>query len=226
MCGIGEYVPFRVMENETIYLMDQQLSPGTYCLPKGIGNCNQKTSFHVFSAAGWTCVPRNTSIFQDACHNEEAANNEQNVLWDYSKNEPAKDVENPYETMSDGSLRYRCQCGSKDIRGKRLVPTLPFVCSVDYCVQDIPNSIPLMKFKDSKCECGPYLHATDREESPCVVERTRVERNTTLVGRVDCMADFSWKKRPIFCPKEEGALSFTTFFLHGESFTDFIKKMS
>lgn len=209
MCGNGDYVPFRVMPNEPIYLMDQQLTEGTYCLPKGIGECNQKTSYHVFSSTGWKCIPRNKSTFQNPCYNEEAKDHHLNVLWDYLKNEPAEQVEFAYERLKDGTLRYRCKCDSMDIRGRPMVATIPFVCSVDYCIRDLPRPLPVTRFKDFKCECGPYLHATDDETSPCVMERTRIE-NEQFIGRVDCMTNFSWKKSPVFCPHDEGAISFTT----------------
>lgn len=221
ICGNGEYVSFQVMEGESIYLMDQKLVPGTYCLPKGVGDCNQTTSHHVFSSSGWTCIPRNKSIFQNPCYSDDARDNSKNVLWDHLKNKPAENIENAYETLSDGkTLRFRCKCDSPDARGHAMVNTLPFTCSVDYCIQDIPNPLPMMKFIGNKCECGPYLHEKD-ETSRCVVERSRVEQNV-FTGRVNCMTNFSWKKKPIFCPFDEEALSFRVPVKSGNSPLDFV----
>ncbi|GFU07174.1 uncharacterized protein NPIL_189911 [Nephila pilipes] len=187
------------------FLMDQNLMPGTYCLPQGIGNCNQKTSYHVFSLAGWTCIPRNQTLYQDqtliACHHEEAADNSKNILWDHLLQKPASEVENAYETLADGkTLRYQCQCNSLDIFGKTMVSVVPFVCSVDYCIKDILNPLPIMGYENAKCECGPNVHLDpDDDTSPCVVERSRMENNT-FIGAVECMTNLSWKESPIFLP--------------------------
>lgn len=222
LCGNGDYVPFRVLNNEPIFLMDQQLTPGTYCLPQGIGTCDQKTSYHVFSTAGWTCIPRNKSLFFHPCYNDEAIDNSQNMLWDYLKDKPAENIDNPYETLSDGViLRYRCKCGATDKNGLPMINSIPLVCSVDYCLRDIPAPLPMMGFKNSQCECGPYLHATEDETSPCVVEKTQREQNI-LTGRVNCMTDTSWSKKPIFCPHNEGALSFKIMVMSGDSHDNFI----
>lgn len=230
MCTNGEFVPFRIMPNESIFLMDHKLTPGTYCLPKGIGNCNQKTSYHVFSLTGWKCINRNKSLYHDetmvACKAVGAKDNEKNVLWDYLKNEPAKDIDNPYETLWDGkTLRYRCVCNSLDRRNKRMISVLPFTCSVDYCVTDIFNSLAVMGFENGKCQCGPYPHEDpDDEASPCVMEKTRIENNE-LVGAVRCMADNAWKKSPIFCPSQADVLSFTTPVMGGDSKNEFVGTM-
>lgn len=229
ICSNGEFVPFHVMPNEPIYLTDRQLSPGTYCLPKGIGNCNQKTSYHVFSLTGWKCISRNTALYRDeslsACQNEDALDNSQNVLWDNLLNLPARDIENPYEVLADGTtLRYKCHCDSLDIRGKKLVATLPFVCSVDYCVRDFMNPHPHMGFTGSKCECGVYLHADPTDEmSPCVAELMQV-KDDQFVGRVECMSNFSWQKSAIFCPKDRDVLSFNVPVMGGTSERAFLTK--
>ncbi|GFU47110.1 SF3 helicase domain-containing protein, partial [Nephila pilipes] len=215
MCSNGDFVPFRVLPKDPIFLMDQNLMPGTYCLPRGIGNCNQKTSYHVFSLAGWTCIPRNQTLYQDqtliACHHEEAADNTKNILWDHLLQQPASEVENAYETLADGkTLRYQCQCNSLDILGKPMMSVVPFVCSVDYCIKDILNPLPIMGYENAKCECGPNAHLDpDDDTSPCVVERSRIENNT-FIGAVECMTNLSWKKSPIFCPHDEGMLNFST----------------
>lgn len=230
LCTNGEFVPFRVMPNESIFLMNHQLTPGTYCLPKGIGSCNQKTSYHVFSLTGWKCMNRNKSLYQDerliACKSAEARDNELNVLWDHLKNEVAKDIDNPYETLGDGkTLRYQCSCNSIDLRNQVMISALPFTCSVDYCIANISNPLPNMGFKHGKCECGVYPHEDPNDKtSPCVMERQRVEKDE-LHGVVSCMTNDAWKKSPIYCPSESGILTFTTSAMGGNSKDDFLATM-
>lgn len=228
MCANGEFVPFRVMPNESIFLMDHRLTPGTYCLPKGIGNCNQKTSYHVFSLTGWKCMNRNKSLYKDealvACKAEGAKDNELNVLWDHLNNAPAINIDNPYETLGDGkTLRYQCSCKSHDMRNQLMVSVLPFTCSVDYCTADIFNPLPVMGYRNGKCECGPYKHRDPGDEtSPCVIERQAIENNE-LVGVVNCMTNDAWKKSPIFCPSENGILTFTTPIMGGKLRNQFVE---
>lgn len=215
LCKDGEYVPFRIMSDEPVYLMDRQLDPGTYCLPRGVGTCNQQTSYHVFSSTGWKCIPRNTALYDDerlvACYNDLAADHSRNFLWDYQTNQPARDILDPYQTLSDGkTLRYRCHCESLDVRGNRMVESLPFVCSVDYCVKDFIRALPTMGFTGTGCQCEMYQHQDPNDDkSPCVMERTRYENNT-LTGRVDCMNQWSWIRSSIFCPRGDGVVSFET----------------
>ncbi|GFX02781.1 uncharacterized protein TNCV_4437631 [Trichonephila clavipes] len=231
MCSNGDFVPFQVLPKDKIFLMDQHLTPGTYCLPRGIGNCNQKTSYHVFSLTGWKCIPRHQTLYQEqtlvACHHEEAEDNSKNVLWDHLLQKPATEVENPYETLADGkTLRFQCQCNSVDILGKPMLSVLPFVCSSDYCIKDFLNPLPIMGYRNSKCECGPNLHLDPNDEtSPCVVERSRVE-NGVFIGAVECMTNFSWKKNSIFCPHDEGMLNFSTPVLSSNSFDEMILHLS
>ncbi|GFR04663.1 uncharacterized protein TNCT_623511 [Trichonephila clavata] len=84
MCSNGDFVPFQVLPKDKIFLMDQHLTPGMYCLPRGIGNCNQKTSYHVFSLTGWKCIPRHQTLYQEqtlvACHHEEAEDNSKKCI--------------------------------------------------------------------------------------------------------------------------------------------------
>ncbi|GFX56574.1 uncharacterized protein TNCV_5034931 [Trichonephila clavipes] len=56
---------FKYYPKDKIFLMNQHLTPGTYCLPRGIGNCNQKTSYHVFSLTWWKCIPRQQTLYQE-----------------------------------------------------------------------------------------------------------------------------------------------------------------
>ncbi|GFQ93327.1 uncharacterized protein TNCT_23671, partial [Trichonephila clavata] len=179
---------------------------------------------------GWKCIPRHQTLYQEqtlvACHHEEAKDNSKNVLWDYLLQKPATEVDNPYETLADGkTLRFQCQCNSLDILGKPMMSVLPFVCSADYCIKDFLNPLPMMGYRNSKCECGPNLHLDPNDEtSPCVVERSRIE-NGVFIGAVECMTNFSWKINPIFCPHDEGMLSFSTPVLSSNSFEKMVSHL-
>ncbi|GIY77308.1 uncharacterized protein CDAR_422841 [Caerostris darwini] len=228
MCTNGElYVPYRVLTDDHIYVLDRKLPPGTYCLPKGVGMCNQKTSHEIFSFMGWSCITRNKTIFHKdklfACYHQDSTDNRLNILWDYRENRQANtdDILDYYE-MYEGELRYRCKCQGKDSRGKELVNSIPFVCSPDYCIQDIVNPLPMMGWNGFRCECGPYFHKDPLDTlSPCVMEQTRVEKNQLIV-RVECMNDNSFVKRPLYCPKEEGVLNFKIPFTLGNKPEDYL----
>lgn len=213
-----EYTPFRVLNSDSrIFVMNQKILPGTYCLPRGVDQCNLNTSYHIFSLAGWSCLPQNSAVFYGdknrACKNEEAFDNKLNVLWDFRNNAPVDTaVENFYERYQD-SFRYRCKCDSRSIDGTPMVPILPFVCAVDYCLRDIPNPLPLMGWDGEKCHCGPYFHLNDQDQtSPCVLEKSRIEKDT-FIGRVDCMTQHSFHKKAMYCPSEEKTMTFSEFTL-------------
>lgn len=214
LCNNGEYVPFHIkLDNEQrIYVMDKKLSPGTYCLPKGVETCNLKTNYHVYSLAGWSCIPLNEAIFKrdkkHACKNEEAVDNNLNVLWDFKLNKEADYKIDDYYEPHENGLRYQCICGSNSIDGTPMVSVFPFVCSVDYCLRDIVNPLPFMGWNGEICECGPYFHLDPNDKkSPCRRELSRVE-NDTFVGRVDCMSKNSFLKQSLFCPTSDLNLKF------------------
>lgn len=230
-CNNGsDYVPFKILdENDRVYVLNQKLSPGTYCLPKGIGKCNLKTSYHVFSLAGWSCIGINDDIFKKnkkkACKNEEAQDNSLNILYDYQKNERAADyIENYYE-MFQNKLRYGCKCESKSLDNTRMISIFPFVCLVDYCLRDISNPTPTMGWNGSECDCGPYVHADSNDKtSPCRTFATNMQKNV-LKGRVDCMTKESFVRQPLICPTDNGLLAFKEYFMKGnepQKFVDMI----
>lgn len=226
----NDFVPFEVLdESERIYVMNHKLTPGTYCLPKGIGNCNLNTSYHVFTLAGWSCLGLNDAVFKGdkkrACKNEEAQNNDLNVLYDHLEQKIAGDnIEDYYEPLQD-KLRYRCKCESKSLDGTPMISVFPFVCSVDYCLRDISNPLPIMGWKDGKCECGPYSHL-DRNDltSPCRKQISKIEQDA-LVGRVDCMTEKSFVKHPLVCPTDDGIVFFKEYIVAGTDPTEFVDKI-
>lgn len=230
-CSNGsDYVPFKILdETDRVYVLNQKLSPGTYCLPKGIGKCNLKTSYHVFSLAGWSCIGINDDIFKKnkkrACQNEEAQDNRLNILYDYKKNEKAGDnIENYYE-MFQNKLRYGCKCDSKSLDNTRMISIFPFVCSVDYCLRDIPNPTPGMGWDGNKCDCGPYVNADRNDEtSPCRTINSNIDK-FTLNGKVDCMTKESFVKQALICPTEDGLVVFKENILTGHTPEEFVEKI-
>lgn len=227
-----EFVQFRVVEGDRVYVTNQKLSPGTYCLPKGVGRCNLKTSRQVFSLAGWSCIPINGDVFRGdklkACQNDEAADNRLNVLWDFDRDaEAGSDVEDYYERSNgpNRTLRYGCRCGSKSLDGTPLVSTFPFVCSVDFCLRDIENPDPSLGWNGSECVCGRYPHLDPNDRtSPCKREATRVE-NDELIGRVECMTDKSFVTRPLICPTDDPTVTFREFMFDGNDTGKFIEHL-
>lgn len=228
-CNNGnEIVPFLITnDDERIYIMNKKLTPGMYCLPKGVDKCNLKTNYHVFSLAGWSCLSLNEMIFKGdkkrACKNEEAENNDLNILWDYLNDQEAKDnIEDYYERLGD-KLRYRCKCGSKSIDGTLMIPILPFTCSADYCLRDIPKPFDFMGWNGKFCECGPFFHLNpDDKKSPCRREISRVHEDVHFTGKVDCMTKNSFVKHALFCPTTEKELIFKEFIQNGSNVEDFV----
>lgn len=218
-CSNGQaYDPYRVQKGEKMFVLDRQLTPGTYCLPKGAGECYEVTTYPVFSLTGWSCISHNESIYREnqllACQYEGAQDSKLNNLWDYKLNRKAnhQEIDDYYELLPGKMFRYRCKCESKDELGKQLVEALPFTCAPDYCIRDIPNPLPSMGWnKDTRtCDCLVYDHKNPLDPtSPCVAQVTKIEQNK-LVGRVECTTNTIWKKNRFFCPNEEGVLSFTS----------------
>lgn len=202
--ALGRFEPFDVLQGEAIYVMNRQLAPGRYCLPSGVSHCNHNTSYQLFTASGWKCVPRMTHA--TLCHSEHAKDNTQNVLWDYANHQKAADPLHVYEKLSDGGWRYRCKCGSKDQWNRRMVSSTPWTCSVDYCVREIWNVTPGMGFDGSQCNCGTAVHEDpDDKTSPCQLENSQVV-DSKFIGRVECTNEASVTKHGLFCPSGERVL--------------------
>lgn len=213
-CNNGnEFVPFHIADdNQRVYVMNKKLTPGTYCLPKGVDKCNLNTNYHVFSLAGWSCLSLDEVIFKGdkkrACKNEEAENNDLNVLWDYSTNREAGDNIDDYYVPLGNEMRFRCKCGSKSLDGTPMISVFPFVCSVDYCLRDVPNPLPFMGWNGKACDCGPYFHLDPNDKtSPCRRQLSRVTK-MQFIGRVDCMTEKSFVGQALFCPTADQELVF------------------
>lgn len=214
ICSNGShFIKFQVMDRDApIFVMDRQLTPGTYCLPRGVDRCHHDTTVPVFSLAGWNCLPLNASVFQEdftiACKSAEARHNERNVLWDYKKNSEAAAGGDDYERFQ-GGYRYRCRCGSESLDGTRMVSPLPFVCVVDHCLRDMSHPAPFMGWDGSKCECGVYDHADpDDPTSPCRTVVSKVDHGL-LTGRVDGMTRDSFVPRvSLYNPSDERVMRF------------------
>lgn len=222
-------MPFQVMEGDRIYVMNQKLTPGTYCLPKGVDRCNLKTSFHMFSLAGWSCIGISDDIFKQnkktACKNEEAQDHHLNVLWDYLRDTEAGDDIDDYYEMYRGRYRYGCKCGSKSLDNSPMISPFPFVCLVDYCVRNFENPTPAMGWTGKKCECGNYFHEYPWDEaSPCRKAYSRIEKKE-LIGHVNCMTKDSFIERPLICPTEDNLVVFKEYFFKGSNPPDFADEL-
>ena len=228
ICSNGkDFVPYRILDEMKgrIFVMNQKLVTGTYCLPKGAENCDLKTSYHIFSRAGWSCVDVNTDIFarhkMRACKNEEAQDNSLNVIYDHLENRNVLDpekIENYYETLpGQDVLRYRCVCDSLALDGTPMISVFPYVCSVDFCLRDIPDSS-ITKgmgwdFQKEECHCGPYQHLNPQDlTTPCRMYASGI-KNHELTGRVDCMKETFFQKYSLICPPGDEKITFKqTFF--------------
>lgn len=228
ICSNGQdFVPYRILDNMKgrIFVMNQKLVAGTYCLPKGAENCDLKTSYHIFSRAGWTCLNVNNDIFANhkmrACKNEEAQDNSLNNVYDYlmNKNVDHEKIENYYEKLPGQDVfRYRCKCDSLALDDTSMISVFPFVCSVDFCLRDIPKN-KIVKgmgwdFQKEECQCGPYPHMNLNDRTtPCRMYISKMDNNE-LTGRVNCMKETSFQKYPLICPPGEGKIIFTQIFFN------------
>ena len=208
-----DFIPYRIPDKMkgSIYVMNKKLTPGSYCLPKGVENCNLKTSYPIFSRAGWSCITINDDIFENhkikACKNEEAIDNDLNVLYDYleHKNVDHGIIDNYYEKLPQQNImRYRCKCDSLSLDHTPMISVFPFICSVDYCLRDIDIHKLVVgmgwDFQKEECHCGPYPHLNPNDKtSPCRMHASKIDGNE-LTGRVDCMTSASFVKYPLICP--------------------------
>lgn len=227
ICPNDHFRDYHVKENDEIVVLDRKLEPGTYCLPEGFNTCNQSTEIPLYSLSGWTCISRNQSVYKSdfwiACKNNFAQNNDLNVLYDRLKNQPAKiGLVDFYETLNDHSPRYECHCDSVDLNGNKMVATLPFVCSVDYCLRELHN-VKNLGWNNGKCECGPYPRLQNGDETaPCVGNKTMIE-NGKLHGRVECTEMDSYERKAWYCPGGvKGIMTFELYVSKGKEKTDFI----
>lgn len=229
-CANGsEFVPFTIVKGDHIYMMNQKLNPGTYCLPKGVDECNLQTSYHVFSMAGWSCIPINEEIFTNnkkkACKSEEAKNNELNIVWDFNEDRPAeKYIDDYYEKLNvnPNRLRYGCKCGSKSLDNTPMVSVFPFVCSVDYCLRDIDNPPDRIGWNGQECVCGPFDHLIENDKtSPCQRKITKIDKNE-IIGRVDCMTNKCFVKKSLICPTDDKTVIFKEFITYNDDPTELI----
>lgn len=210
MCVNGhQFESFQVMSDDMVYVMNERVEPGTYCLPKGFEKCNEKTSIRMFSLTGWSCFHRNSTLFHsyryEPCKSSQAKNNELNVLWDYALDKEVDlTLEKFYEKVGS-DLRYRCKCDSKSLQGKRMLSILPFTCSEDYCLEFIRPEFILqdMGWNGSACQCGLYPHIDPNDKlSACMEEDSRFQRNT-FIGKVAQMTEKSFLPQPFVRPSED-----------------------
>ncbi|GBN65584.1 hypothetical protein AVEN_112023-1 [Araneus ventricosus] len=229
LCKNGQpYERFVVLPGDDIVMLDETLDPGTYCIPKGLEACNQNTSIPIYSASGWFCASRNDSIWegdhQIACQNGLARDHSKNFLFDYKLNKAvAGNVRDYYEKLPDGAYRYRCKCESLDVRGNRMVNTLAFFCSLDYCLREMTNK-PTLGWDGEKCNCGVYSHKNPSDpRSHCLYESTKIKDDKYLIGIVECMTADALQRKPMYCTdKRYSFVEFSTPILLANTPTEFI----
>lgn len=204
----GEYNKFIIHPDENVVMFNEKLSPGTYCLPRGLENCNGQTSIPIYSVNGWMCISKNPAIWNKnsfiACQNPYAEDNSLNVLMDTKNNTPVTNqiIDNFYE-IYNGKLRYQCSCNSLDKNGNKLIPLndIPFKCMSDYCLSKLhyKRGIPGWNDNTKQCDCGHLMHENPNDlTSPCVEETFKLNNNI-FSGAINCMSLNSLQEYAIYC---------------------------
>lgn len=208
-------------QEEHVILYDKKLTSGTHCVPKGSFNCNRKSSTLLFSTLGWSCQskPLWKNNHRTACKSSKASNNNLNRLEDVLLATPSlpENIDNIYETLSDGTFRYRCKCDSSDLRGNKMIHIIPFKCSQDYCIKDLQNVAPSLGWNHEKkiCECGPYPHKDPNDlTSPCSKETGSHyhDGEKKLYGKLECLTRETVNMHTyVYCPSDatKDTLNFT-----------------
>lgn len=214
----GNYAKYHIYESDEVIISNERLTPGTYCLPRGLDACNTKTTRPIYSVNGWQCINKNSAVWkgdvQIACQSHLARNNAENYIYDHKYNVEADQRVTDYFEVYNGTLRYGCKCNSLDLRGNRMLALdeIPFTCVTDYCLKNISNSglvgwDPVTK----TCDCSGFPHEVANDlTSPCASVRSRV-RNDVLVGQVPCQNLSSFEPKAIRCPMYRGTDNFISF---------------
>lgn len=204
----GEYEKVNVYENEQFILFNEQLTPGTYCLPKGALECYSKSTIPIYSANNWVCVNKNSTVWKNnmmsACQNAFSENNQLNYLIDLKTGDKVgTDIKDFYE-MYNGKLRYECFCGSKDKKGNKMITLdeVPFTCVSDYCLSNFKNANlnigwdPIQK----QCNCQQYAHENPNDlTSPCIDVKVGINSQHTFIGAVKCTHKTSFQEEVLHC---------------------------
>lgn len=216
----GQYNKFKIYPDENVVMFNEKLSPGTYCLPKGLEHCNMQSSYPIYSANGWICLPKNPSIWSRnhfiACQHSYAQDNSLNVLLDLKENKvvTGEDIKDFYE-LHNGKLRYQCNCASNDKSGNKLInlDEFPFKCFSDYCLLKLRlnRKIPGWNNVTKECDCGNLLHENPNDfTSPCI-DGINELNGVTLTSSTICKNKISLYDHPIICNTKNdiGLLKFT-----------------
>lgn len=181
--------------------------------PQRPPDCSLAASNLLFSASGWLCQnkPYWKGDRRIACKNLRALNNSANELVDVLTGTPIAENTDLFETYLDHQgervPRYRCQCGSLDDRGNRMIDVTPYQCFPDYCMTELQN-MPNLGWNGLLCDCGPFDHADPNDlTSPCVRHANRY-RNGLIYGRVECTGRNSIRLLPLLCPADRKSLHF------------------
>jgi Per os infectivity factor 2 len=216
-CGNDYLVHNIVNDDESVYIHNQKLAAGRYCLrrPKP---CDKRFSKLTFGIRGWECIPKDTFVAGfvgdiDACKNQNVSDeqNNLNVIWDYKDNTHIDHNINYNwsDILNDGSRRYRCKCDGTDDYGNKLttIPHLPFVCARNYCNQN-PKGDSYFDWDTGRCICGTRTFNIDSTQnaSPCSSCSWKIISNKTILGGIKCQTMYTkypeFNKLPL-CPPND-----------------------
>lgn len=183
-CGQG-YECTPVGEDETVMVNGTRVKPGFWCLPSGKSDvgCGTYTSRAIWSdfdgEQKWKCVCLYPDLFGgDTCMEQLACRDgtgEQtnNVLvdksgnkWDPNDESFVPNGKTPYDTNSDGSPMYTCQCNQNKGQDGQVkytkLPGDPYRCHLDPCTSN--HMFSGWNENKSSCDCpsiskGMYAHS-------------------------------------------------------------------
>lgn len=228
-----QYNKFKIYPGENIVMFNEQLLPGTYCLPKGFEYCNVKTSIPIYSISGWICISKNPSIYDTntiiACKNAYATDNSKNYLIDLKEHkEITMESVNDFYEKYNGEMRYQCACNSTDRAGNLLInlKDIPFKCLSDYCLSKLYSirGIPGWNNITKQCDCGHLSHQNPNDlTSHCI--NAEIEMKGNIVTNVAyCTNETSIINYPIVCNSNNntGTLNFSNIMHFSDDPLDYL----
>jgi hypothetical protein len=196
-CGNDFLVHNIIDDTDSVYIYNQKLTTGRYCMRRPI-SCDKRFTKLILGIRGWECIPLESVIGGfvgniDACKNQNISDdqNEFNILWDYKDNMPLEKhfMYNWAELLNNGTRRYNCKCQGTDEDGNKLttIPHLPFVCARNYCNQNSKGDS-YFDWDTGRCICGSRTFNIDSKQnaSPCSSCSWRIISNTTILGGIKC----------------------------------------
>lgn len=205
-----------VKSNESYFYESSALNEGSYCIIGHRPECNTHATIVLMTVNSVVCRskyprivggPLGTKVI--ACNNR-AANDPQNILWDYKFNERFDPLQTTIldedETLPDGTFRFRCKFGGKDALGNfyQAHPFDRFHPISNYCAALLYRAHPDVKtvFEGRKytCDCGDRnetrvenLIPSDKTSqcSPYTLSKSYANNVNTLTIPYPCFTLFS-----------------------------------